>query len=666
MENTGFLGDSMNGVWRLTGLIRAAGCFVAALLAAQIALADTKAVTAAAPSAPAALPAQPALDPKDIAAFLDGLVPLQIEQNDIAGVTISIVKDGQVIFAKGYGYADVKTKKPVSAEKTLFRIGSITKLFTWTSVMQLVEQGKLDLDADINTYLDFKIPKTFGKPITMRNLMTHRGGFQETIKNLGAQNSGKVDLAKYVRENVPDQIFEPGTTPSYSNYGTALAGYIVERVSGTPLDTYVEKNIYTPLGMTQSTLKQPLPKEFEADMSTGYNLGSGAPVAFEIVNGYPAGSQSSSATDMAKFMIAYLNGGALGQARILKADTVATMHNTVTALDERQYGIGLGFYEEAKGALRTVGHGGDTVAFHSDLHLIPSQNFGFFVSYNSAGRGDTPPRSSLWRMFRQRYFVDQPDSAIAGKEDFAPILGSYISTRRADTSVFKILGVLGQATVSDNGDGTITVDAFRSVNGQPRRWEPLGNGEFRAVDRRGRLIFKAGPNGQMAMLPSSASVAYFQKVKVHESSMFVSALLFGSMTILALNLVLWPVAAAARRHYGIRQYWNAIEQILRLFTMLTSAALLALFIGFAVVLGPGLASPWALDESLDQPLRIVQMIGLGGALGSFFVVVNAIQAWNNPMRSIWGRIKESAVAISCLALIWIAWTMNLFDQTLRF
>jgi CubicO group peptidase (beta-lactamase class C family) len=658
----------MSGVWRLPRLIRAAGGFVAALLAVQIAFADAKpAAEAPAAAAAATAPlAQPALDPKDIAAFLDGLVPLQIEQNDIAGVTISIVKDGQVIFAKGYGYADVKAKKPVSAEKTLFRIGSITKLFTWTSVMQLVEQGKLDLDADINTYLDFEIPKTFGKPVTMRNLMTHRGGFQDSIKNLGAQNSGKVDLAKYVRENIPAQIFEPGTTPSYSNYGTALAGYIVERVSGVPFDAYVEANIYKPLGMTQSTLRAPLPKGMEADMSTGYRLGSGESVPFEIVNGYPAGSQSSSATDMAKFMIALLNGGAIGEARILKAETLAAMQNTVTALDERQNGIALGFYEVAKGPLRTIGHGGDTIAFHSDMHLIPSQKFGFFVSYNSAGRGDTPPRSSLWRMFRARYFVDEPDKAVAGKDDLAPIVGSYISTRRADTSVFRLLGVLGQATVSANDDGTITVDAFRGLNGQPRRWEPLGNGAFRAVDGRTRLIFKADASGRMIMLPTSAGVQHFQKVNVHESSTFVSALLFGSMTILALNLVLWPVAAGTRRHYGVNLQWSAIEQILRLFVMLTSAALLALFIGFAVVLTPGLNDPWRLDGSLDASLRMVQLIGFGGVLGSFFVVVNAIQAWNNPMRGFWGRIKESAVAIACLALIWIAWTMNLFDQTLRY
>ena len=166
-------------------------------------------------------PARREMTAADVEAFLDGLIPLQIEQADIAGAVVTVVKDGQVLFAKGYGFSDFETRVPVSPELTLFRTGSVTKLFTWTAVMQLVEQGKADLDADVNTYLDFKIPQTHGKPVTLRNLLTHRGGFQETLKNLGAQNRGTVDLGQYVRENIPDQIFAPGSTPSSRRRGCA-------------------------------------------------------------------------------------------------------------------------------------------------------------------------------------------------------------------------------------------------------------------------------------------------------------------------------------------------------------------------------------------------------------------------------------------------------------
>src|SRR2546426_3835658 len=169
----------------------------------------------------------------DVEAFLDGLVPLQLERDDIAGVAIAVVKDGKVLFAKGYGYSDVKKKTPVSAENTLFRPGSISKLFTWTAVMQLVEQGKLDLDRDVNEYLDFKIPSTFPKPITLRNIMTHTPGFEETVQELFVKDAKDLKpIGNYLKEHLPARIFPPGTTPAYSNYATCMAGYIVQRVSG--------------------------------------------------------------------------------------------------------------------------------------------------------------------------------------------------------------------------------------------------------------------------------------------------------------------------------------------------------------------------------------------------------------------------------------------------
>ena len=340
----------------------------------------------------------------DVEAFLDGLVPLQIKQSDIAGATISVVKDGKLLFAKGYGYADVKNKKPVSPQDTLFRPGSISKLFTWTAIMQLYEQGKLDLDRDINEYLDYKIPDAFGKPITLKNVMTHTPGFEEQIKDLITQNSGAPNLGQYLKTHIPARIYPPGTVPAYSNYATSVAGYIVERVSGRPFDEYVAENIFKPLNMTHSTFTQPLPSNLAPLMSNGYRLGSGDAQPFEIVNPYPAGSLSSSATDIAQFMIAHLQDGQLGNAQILKPETARLMHSRLFALDDAMNAMCYGFYEESRNGHRIIGHGGDTVFFHSDLHLVLDQKVGFFVSYNSAGRGDSPGRTNLWQAFLDRYY----------------------------------------------------------------------------------------------------------------------------------------------------------------------------------------------------------------------------------------------------------------------
>ena len=142
----------------------------------------------------------------DVEAFLDGLVPLQLKNGDIAGATISIVKDGKLLFAKGYGYADVEKKKSVSPQETLFRPGSISKLFTWTAVMQLFEQGKLDLDRDVNDYLDYKIPDAFGKPITLKNIMTHTPGFEEQVKDLFSTDASKLNLSQNLKTHIPARI----------------------------------------------------------------------------------------------------------------------------------------------------------------------------------------------------------------------------------------------------------------------------------------------------------------------------------------------------------------------------------------------------------------------------------------------------------------------------
>ncbi len=232
----------------------------------------------------------PQLTPQDVEAFLDGFLPIQLQRDDIAGAVVMIVKDGKVLFAKGYGYSDVKNKKPVTVDATLFRPGSISKTFTWTAVMQLVEQGKLDLNRDVNDYLDFKIPATFDKPITLKDIMTHTPGFEETIKELFVANAADMrPLKDYLTSHLPKEIFPPGTTPAYSNYGATLAGYIVQRVSGMPFDDYIEQNILGPLGMKHSTFRQPLPDDLKPLMSDGYSKASQPAKSFEFVQAWPAG-----------------------------------------------------------------------------------------------------------------------------------------------------------------------------------------------------------------------------------------------------------------------------------------------------------------------------------------------------------------------------------------
>ena len=394
------------------------------------------------PSASAAV-GKHELTAEDLGAFLDGFMPLQLHRENIAGAVVLVVKDGQILYEQGYGYADVEKKTLVSPSGTLFRPGSVSKLFTWTAVMQLVERGKINLDENVNTYLDFTIPNTFAKPITMRNLMTHTAGFEETEKDLVIQpGTAMPPLREYLVTLMPERVFAPGDTPAYSNYGATLAGYIVQRVSGLPFDEYIEKNIFAPLAMKHSTFRQPLPAALQPMMSDGYALASDKPKPFEMISVVPAGSLSATAEDISHFMFAHLQQGQYQESRILNPATVALMHSAQFAAHPLLPHMCLGFYEESRNGHRIIGHGGDTQWFHSDLHLMPDENLGFFVSYNSAGRDEIDARGALFQAFLDRYFPYSVPPALPqphALEDARLVAGEYIMSRRSVTNILSVL-----------------------------------------------------------------------------------------------------------------------------------------------------------------------------------------------------------------------------------
>ncbi len=237
-------------------------------------------------------------DGREVEAFLDQVLARQLEEYQIPGATVSVVKDGKILFAEGYGQADIEAQKPVVADETLFRIASVTKLFTSTAVMQQVEEGRLDLDEDVNAYLDdAEIPNTYsGRPVTLRHLLTHTAGFEESFTGSGARNAADVEaLGDFVDGHMPARVRPPGEVASYSNYGMSLAGHVVEEVSGVPFERYVEENVFAPLGMEGTTFAQPPASGLGERLATGYDVEVGEPVAgpFEYADDAPAGAARS-------------------------------------------------------------------------------------------------------------------------------------------------------------------------------------------------------------------------------------------------------------------------------------------------------------------------------------------------------------------------------------
>ncbi len=372
----------------VTGILAGLGIVA---MAPSLAWAQAGADAAARPVASAAAPAarQGPTDAVEVGAFMDGMMAAQLKDKKVEGATVAVVRDGKLLFAKGYGWADLAKHVPVDPEKTLFRIGSVSKLFTWTALMQLVDEGKVDLHADVNKYLDFKIPDTYpGHPITVWNLMTHTPGFEDRGFSLFSETSEP--RGRFLAEHIPARVRLPGTYSAYSNYGAALAGYIVERVSGQSWESYVRQHIFEPLGMQHAAMEQPLPKDIAGDMSVGYAKGGEEPQPKEfetLLPMAPAGSGSVSAEDMGRFMIAQLQNGEFEGRRILSDSIARLMHSRQFAHDPRLPAFDLGFYEQDSHGVHIIGHGGDTQWFHSDLSLFPDENLGVFVSYNTASGG---------------------------------------------------------------------------------------------------------------------------------------------------------------------------------------------------------------------------------------------------------------------------------------
>jgi len=610
-----------------------------------------------------------AMTAQDLEAFFDGMVPQQLALENIAGAVVIVVKDGNVLLQKGYGYADVETRRPMTADTTLVRPGSVSKLFTWTAVMQQVEAGKIDLDRDINDYLDFKIPATYPKPITMRNLMTHTTGFDEVEKDLLVdQPRPSISTDDYVRSHLPRRVYAPGTTPAYSNYGATLAGYIVERVSGIPFDDYVDKRIFGPLGMTHSSFRQPPPEQLKSMMSKAYTLATENPKPYEIINAEPAGSSLSSAVDMSHFMLAHLQNGEWNGVHILKPETVALMHSRQFGANPALSHMALGFYEENRNGHRIIGHAGDTNYFHSDLHLIQDANVGFFMSYNSAGRGNADTdRKELFNSFLDRYFpytVPAAPRLANAAEDAKLVAGEYIGSRRSVTTMLSSFFFSGNLQVVPRPDGTVLVKGLNGESQVPRIWEEIGPLLYR-VQGGQSLVGFTRDSGNRLVLSIDYPFEVFTRVGVANSKGFNLLLLEMVPLIFLLALISWPVSAGIRRHYRYSPALTPEHRRLRRAILIVVAIDFLFTLCWAGVIIAAGGKP-LFSASLDPMFRAIQVIGWIGSIGTFVVLYAVVKSWRSAGAWWLTHAGNVAIALSVVGFSWFLLHWHLLHLSLRY
>jgi CubicO group peptidase (beta-lactamase class C family) len=627
---------------------------------------------AAAPATPGAAPAMP-LTAEDVNAWLDGYMPYALHTGDIAGAVVAVVKDGQIVTERGFGYSDLEKRAPVDPKLTLFRPGSVSKLFTWTAVMQQVEQGKIDLDADVNQYLDFKIPARDGKPVTMRQLMQHVAGFEEQAKGIMSDDPKSPGFEALLKQWVPERVFVPGTTPAYSNYGASLAGYIVQRVSGESFNDYLDKHIFAPLDMKYSTFRQPLPANLEPLMSQCYSLASEPVKKFEIIGPAPAGSLSSPGEDMAHFMIAHLQNGEYHGNRILKAETAEMMHNSPLTILPPLNRMELGFFETNINGREVIAHLGDTQCFHTSLHLFLKEGVGFYVSFNTPGKAGAAGglRGALFDDFADRYFpaAETAATSVDAKTSAAHaalLKGHWVNSRGSQSSFLAAVGLFGQTKAGVNAKGELLVP-FNGLNGKPRHWVETAPFVWRDQDSHERLAVKVVDGKAVRFsIDGISPFMVFDRVPGYADAAWLLPALYCALAALLLTAVFWPITAIVRRRFGaslalgpdaLRAYrLSKIGSILLL-------AALGLW-GFTVI--RMFNSFNNLSNKYNGNIRFAEVFGiLAFLLGSAFIAWNLWTVWQGTRR--WpAKVWSIVLAFSAFIVLWIAFAFHLFSFGIYF
>lgn len=606
--------------------------------------------------------AQGPTDAAEMEAFMDELFARQMEERHIAGAAVAVVKDGQLFFTKGYGYADLENKIPVDPEQTMFRIGSVGKVFTWTAVMQLVEQGKLDLDADINTYLDFRIPDTYPGPITLRHLMTHTSGIEDRwLESLTPDADELVTEREWLVENFPGRVRPSGEAAGYSNYNAMLGGYIVARVSGEPYDQYIQNHIFDPLGMTHSNVHPQIPENLRPFMSRSYIYAGDAlqpfPDYFIQPAGLPSGFHQASVTDMARFMIARLEGGFYGDAstevRILEEDTARLMLTTLYAPDPRLKGMAYGLFDFSENGQWVLGHSGYSPKMYGQLLLLPDQHLGVYVVYNSAGaEGLDFQHYGFQRPFFDHYYPAPAVAPIQPLADFAQraerFTGPYRSTSSHSTTPEKVINLFGGLQITSPGDGALVVPIGGGNELRFVEVEPL---YFRQVDGPFSMVFREDAKGNITYMFTDfiphygyVKVAWYEMPGFHLVLAQILVLVFLSVLLVALIRFIRSRRSGADRNAASRGA-RVADRIILAICLLNMLFL----VGVALKFPP--TQPSEL-HGIVMTTQVALVFGVLSALLTPAALVYTVLAWKDRYWGVAYRIYYTLATVAAVGFVW--------------
>ncbi len=595
-------------------------------------------------------------DPAEFGAFIDDFFAGELEGAHIPGAVFLLVKDGEVFYAKGYGFATLETREPVDPERTVFRVGSNSKTLTAAAVLALVDEGRLDLDADVNGYLTrLQVPATYPEPLTLRHLLTHTAGLDERLFGQHARTRDEaLPLGDYLAEHLTPRTMPPGLVISYNDFGTSLAGLVVEEVSGQPFADFVAERIFAPLGMTRSSFEIMEPPEtIRGELATAYRYwdGTHTPYEYDYIQTAPAAGLVTTAADMGRFLAALLDGGRLGDRRILSDSMTAIMLDRQFAHAPRLRGRAFGFVESDENGVRGLSKDGQATGFLSRIFLIPEADLGFFASINLSifEPGPSFNRASgihrrLTTAILDRYFM--PDSAYYDLPeapspdpgfDARPYVGTYRAMEGSRHTIEKILFLGNELRVRDGGEGTLLVGGTPYVELEPDLFQHAHGGPH-------YLAFRRGADGDASHVFLGAGA--MERAPWRDTRRTLMMVLSVTGLLLVSALLIWPFAGRFARRRGRSP---ADVHPGRAALILASGFSLAFVVGFG----------WAFSQTdlqeffkgVPAPIGLLLALPVAVVPLTLRAGVHAARAWRDRRGSLPGRIHYTVVTLALVVFV---------------
>lgn len=601
----------------------------------------------------------------DLASWVDGTVAALMRDKRLPGLTIAAVSSKGPRLLAGYGYADIEEQRKVDARETLFRIGSISKTFIWTAAMMLADRGALDLDADVNDYLEtFAIEPAFGEPVTMRHLMNHTAGFETTLAVFTSTDADPRGLAEVLAATQPGRVRPPGERISYSNWGAALAALVVERASGMPFEEFVRAEILVPLGMERTTQVQPgrLEDEAESRLATGHAFRRGGHTRGRLMQlgpYAPAGGVAASAADMARWMRFHLNRGALEGRRLMSRDAHEEMWSRPFGASEEWPGLAHGFQAFRYRGVDVFGHGGSTGNFQSNMLLVPALDLGVFVSQNS-GQDGYAAVSTLTRLVIDRELGAPVEPVMPAPSPTASLdagslqeySGSYRTNRRSFTTMTAAFSMQPTLTVAVGDDGSLIV----TLNGKTSRYAPVAGEPDLFEDYYGdRLVFQRDREGRVVSAVDSSGVHSHDRIEITESfPLFIGSVALGALLSITTLLGAW-------RRWRLRPE-TTVAGSRAAGAFVIAAVIVLLFLGIAVFALAAVSSLTAANLSEYPPAAVIALsyAAFAVAPAALLALVALVPAWRGSGWEIWRKLHATLFALALVVMALQLWQWRLF------